>query len=141
VTAERELLACFGGVIDLDRVRIYHSRSFLGRVVVGCTRGAAIALGYHVFIPREIPLPLMAHELAHVCQYRQWGPLLYLARGAWNQLVLRALLGRDVYAWRAQPGKAFQEYGMEQQGQIVQDAFDIHSPRRAEARQISPYRP
>ena len=76
------------------------------------SRGAAIALGYRVFIPRDITLPVMAHELAHVSQYEEWGALRYLARGAWNQIVLRTLLGRDVYRWDPEPGKPFAEYGM-----------------------------
>lgn len=141
VSSERELLQCFGRTIDLDRVRIYNNRSLLGRVVVRFTRGAAIALGYHVFIPRDISLPVMAHELAHVCQFREWGVLRYLARGAWNQIVLRTLLGRDVYGWEPEPGKPFADYGMEQQGQIVQDCFDVNSARRVAARLLSPYQP
>lgn len=141
VSSERELLQCFSGTIDLDRVRIYHSRSLLGRVATMCTRGAAIALGYRVFVPRDITLPVMAHELAHVCQYEEWGALRYLARGAWNQIVLRTLLGRDVYRWEPEPGKAFADYGMEQQGQIVQDCFDVSSSRRVTAQLLSPYKP
>ena len=141
VSAERELLQCFSASIDLDRVRIYNNRSRLGRIVIRCSRGAAIAMGYHIFIPRDATLPTMAHELAHVAQYRQWGALTYLARGAWNQIVLRALLGRDVYRWEAAPGKDFASYGMEQQGQIVQDSFDTSSPRRAAAQKLSPWLP
>ena len=141
VSAERELLQCFGGSIDLDRVRVYNNRSLLGRMVIRCTRGAAIALGYHIFIPRDVTLPTMAHELAHVAQYREWGLLLYLARGAWNQIILRTLLGRDVYRWEPEPGKDFASYGMEQQGQIVQDSFDTRSPRRASAQALSPWIP
>lgn len=141
VSSERELLQCFSGTIDLDRVRIYNHRSLLGRLVIGLTRGAAIALGYRIFIPRDLTLPVMAHEMAHVCQYQEWGALRYLARGAWNQIVLRALLGRDVYRWEAEPGKSFLDYGMEQQGQIVQDCFDVNSSRRASAQLLSPYKP
>ena len=141
LSAERELLACFQGSIDLDRVRIYHRRSFFGRMVILCTRGAAIALGYRVFIPHEIALPVMAHELAHIYQYQEWGALRYLLKGAWNQIVLRGLFGRDVYRWEAVPGKTFADYGMEQQGQIVQDCFDVQSPRRAQAERLSPFRP
>ena len=141
VSAERELLRCFSGSIDLDRVRIYHQRSLLRRLILRLTRGAAIALGYRIFIPHDIGLPVMAHELAHVCQYQQWGAVRYLARGAWNQIVLRTLLGRDVYHWEPEAGKSFADYGMEQQGQIVQDSFDVSSPRRAAARSLSPWIP
>lgn len=141
VSAERELLQCFSGRIDLDRIRVYNNQSLLGRMVIRCTRGAAIALGHHIFIPRDATLPTMAHELAHVAQYMEWGGLVYLARGAWNQIVLRILLGRDVYRWEPEPGKSFSDYGMEQQGQIVEDCFNVHSSRRVQAREISPYRP
>ena len=141
VSAERELLQCFSSSIDLDRVRVHHDRSLLGRIMLRCSRGAAIALGYHIFIPSEATLPTMAHELAHVAQYKEWGALLYLARGAWNQVVLRTLFGRDVYHWEPEPGKGFASYGMEQQGQIVQDSFDARSPRRASAQKLSPWKP
>lgn len=141
VSSERELLQCFSRSIDIDRVRIHNSRSPLGRVVMMFSRGAAVALGYHVFLPRDITLPVMAHELAHVCQYEKWGGLRYLARGAWNQIVLRTLLGRDVYRWEPEPGKPFADYGMEQQGQIVQDCFDQNSVRRDTAQRLSPFKP
>jgi hypothetical protein len=94
-----------------------------------------------VFIPRDIALSVMAHELAHVYQYQEWGVLRYLARGAWNQIVWRTLLGRDVYRWEPEPGKTFADYGMEQQGQIVEDCFDINSSRRAAAQALSPFQP
>lgn len=141
VSAERELLQCFSGSIDLDRIRIYDRRSTPGRVMAILTGGSAIALGYRLFLPGYISLPLLAHELAHVCQYEKWGALRYLVQGAWNQVVLRTLLRRDVYRWDPDPGKAFADYGMEQQGQIVQDCFDVSSPRRVQAQRISPYRP
>lgn len=138
-TAERELLGCFSARIDLDRVRVYGNG--LARLVSVFTGGAAIALGYRVFTPRDLALPTLAHELAHVCQYAEWGALRYFATGAWNQIVLRTLLRRDVYRWEVEPGKAFGDYGMEQQGQIVQDSFDVNSPLRAHAQRLSPYQP
>ena len=141
LSSERELLQCFSASIDLDRVRIYNDRSLLGRLIIRLTRGAAIALGYRIFISRDLTLPVMAHEMAHVCQYEEWGALRYLARGAWNQIVLRAVLGRDVYRWEPEPGKSFVEYGMEQQGQIVEDCFDLSSSRRDSAQLLSPYKP
>lgn len=139
--AERELLGCFAGAIDLDRVRVYGRRSAPGRVMSMFTGGKSIALGYRLFLSRGSSLPVMAHELMHVCQYESWGALSYLARGAWNQLVLRLLLRKDVYRWEPDPGKAFTDYRMEQQGQIVQDCFDVSSPRRVQAQHLSPYRP
>jgi hypothetical protein len=140
-SSERVLLHGFSDTLDLGRVRIYHSRSLLGRMIIGLSRGAAITLGYRIVVPREVSLPVMAHELAHVSQYQEWGAWRYLARGAWHQVVLRGLLGRDVYRWEAEPGKVFADYDMEQQAQIVQDCFDLRSPRRADALRLSPFAP
>ncbi len=70
---------------------------------------------------------VLAHELTHCGQYQAWGPLTYYTRGASEQL--RALLhrsfgvGRSPYDYRLEPGKPFESYGMEQQAQIVEDAF------------------
>ena len=139
--AERELLACFAQSVDLDRVRIFTRYSWLGRLVGRLSGGAAVALGYRIFLAQDNSLPLLAHELTHVSQYQRWGWWRYYLSGMWNQLGLRLLLRRDVYRWREVPGKGFEEFSMEQQGQIVEDCFNAASPRRSEARQISPFRP
>lgn len=139
--AERELLESFAASIDLARVRIYSGRTRFGRIIGYLSRGAAIALGYRIVVPGPLYLPLLAHELTHVTQFEQWGALRYYARGFWNQCVLRALLRRDVYHWEFEPGKSFDRYGMEQQGQIVEDCYNHVSPRRAVAQLISPFAP
>jgi hypothetical protein len=141
IPAERELLECFASHIDLDRVRIHNSPTWLTRLVGLFTGGSAIALGYRVFLPGRISLPTLAHELTHVSQFERWGAFRYFTLGVWNQLVLRSLLRRNVYRWEFQPGKSFADYGMEQQGQIVQDCFDITSTKRAAAQVVSPYSP
>jgi hypothetical protein len=141
IRAERELLQCFDREISLDRVRIYTGRHRLARVMGWLTGGSAIALGYHVFVPGRVRLPMLAHELTHVCQYRRWGVIRYYARGFWNQVILRTICGRDVYHWSPTPGKSFGDYGMEQQGQIVEDCFNPYSRRQVEASRISPFTP
>ena len=139
--AERELLTCFASAVDLDRVRIITRYSWLGRLVTRISGGAAVALGYRIFLPGDNSLPILAHELTHVSQYQRWGWWRYYLSGAWNQVVLRLLLRRDVYDWRTEGGKAFDKFGMEQQGQIVEDCFNVASPRRGEARHLSPFLP
>ncbi len=140
-TLERGQLASFARALDLDRVLIYDRTTRAARAMTFLTRAAPIAIGYRIFTPGPLRLPVLAHELAHVAQYRRWGWLRYLARGAWNQVVLRTLMRRDVYRWEPEPGRAFEEYGMEQQGQIVQESFEAGSPRQAAALHLSPYRP
>jgi len=77
---------------------------------------------------------VLAHELTHCAQYQAWGPARYFARGATLQLahlLHRALgLGRNPYAWRADGERPFESYGMEQQGQIVEDATRGHPGAR-----------
>jgi hypothetical protein len=102
-----------------------------------------VALGNHIFLPArsESDLAVLAHELTHCAQYQQWGAFRYYARGFTEQL--RELLhrrfgmGSSPYAYRLEEPKQFAAYGMEQQGQIVEDSFR----RDALASRISPYRP
>ncbi len=68
---------------------------------------------------------MLAHELEHVRQYDAWGPVRYYVLGAKEQaqhLLSRAGLATDPYDWRRAGIKPFEEYGMEQQGQLVEDA-------------------
>jgi hypothetical protein len=107
------------------------------------SRNRAIALGNHVFLPDVCRgnLPVLAHELTHCRQYQEWGPLKYFTRGAAAQLrhlLHRTLrIGSNPYEYRLEPGKPFEGYGMEQQGQIVEDCFRGHPTARA----ISPFQP
>jgi hypothetical protein len=93
------------------------------------SRGRAIALGNHVFLPAacEGDLATLAHELTHCAQYQAWGPVRYYARGAAAQvrdLAFRLFgVGRSPYAYAPAPGRTFDMYAMEQQAQIVEDAL------------------
>jgi hypothetical protein len=105
-------------------------------VVLALSGGRAIALGNRVFLPDrcEDDAATLAHELTHCAQYQAWGPLRYYARGATTQLrhlLHRGLgLGRNPYAWRGDEERPFAAYGMEQQGQIVEDATRGHPDAR-----------
>jgi hypothetical protein len=100
-------------------------------------------LGNHIFLParQEQDLAVLAHEVTHCRQYQDWGALTYFSRGAVTQLrdlLHRTLgIGSSPYRYRPVPGRPFQSYGMEQQGQIVEDSFRGHPVAQA----ISPFQP
>jgi hypothetical protein len=130
------LAAALPLALDAGRVRIHGTAcgrrmSLVRRLVLRLSRGRAVALGNHVFLPArcEGDLAVLAHELTHCAQYQAWGPWRYYGRGATAQL--RDLLhrtfglGSNPYAYRYEDGKPFESYGMEQQAQIVEDAFRL----------------
>ncbi len=126
--AELESLAWLLDGIEPSEVAVHcdDADAALG-MVLWCSRGRPIALGHRIFIPsgRRSDVALLAHELMHVRQYREWGPLVYYSRGIWEQgryQLYRMGLAANPYDWRNEPVKAFSEYGMEQQAQIVEDA-------------------
>ena len=102
-----------------------------------------MTLGNHVFLPDRCAndLAILAHELTHCGQYQAWGAWRYFSRGAGAQL--RDLLhrrlgvGQSPYAYRLEAGKPFEAYGIEQQGQIVEDSFRGDQAALA----VSPFRP
>jgi len=143
--------ACLGSLptrVDCARVRLHRAsrRGLPGlarRAVLWLSRGRAVALGNHVFLPDRCAgdLAVLAHELTHCGQYQAWGPWRYFTRGVVAQLrelAHRAFgVGQSPYVYRLEPGKPFEAYGMEQQGQIVEDSF--RGDRAALA--VSPFRP
>jgi len=152
---EREALAHVPLPLDRERVRLYRvdcggRAGLVRRMVLGLSGGRAIALGNRVFLPERCGADpaVLAHELTHCAQYQAWGPLRYYLRGAATQfrdLGHRVLgLGRSQYAWRDEPGKPFDAYGMEQQGQIVEDSLRGHARARevvVTRRSPTPHRP
>ena len=139
--ADRPAAALLPLPLDPDRVRLYRSSCAgssgrLRRVVLTLSGGRAIALGNRVFLPDrcETDSAVLAHELTHCAQYQAWGPLRYYARGATVQLrhlLYRGLgVGRNPYAWDADDARPFEAFGMEQQGQIVEDAARGHPAAR-----------
>jgi hypothetical protein len=138
--------------LDAGRVRLYRSSCAGGsgrlrRAVLALSGGRAVALGNRVFLPDrcEGDSAVLAHELTHCAQYQAWGPLRYYARGVAVQL--RHLLyrglgwGRNPYAWEADDGRPFEAFGMEQQGQIVEDATRGHPAARRLLAATPPRRP
>ena len=129
--------------VDCARVRLHREPSRLRSCILWISRGRAVTLGNHVFLPDRCAedVAVLAHELTHCGQYQRWGAPRYFARGAAAQLrelVFRRFgLGRSPYAYRLEAGKPFDAYGMEQQGQIVEDSFRGN----LEALAVSPYRP
>jgi hypothetical protein len=144
---EQAALGTLAAWVDLSRVRLHRGRpdrpDRLRRAVLWASRGRAVALGNHVFLPNHCAreVPVLAHEVTHCGQYQEWGALAYFGRGAITQLrdlLHRGLgLGESPYGYRAEIGKPFEAYGMEQQGQIVEDCFRGD----ATALGLSPFRP
>ena len=134
--------------VDCARVRLHRvpragAAGVLRRVVLWASRGRAVALGNHVFLPDRSAgdLALLAHELTHCGQYQAWGRWRYFSRGAAAQLrdlVHRTWgIGESPYRYRLEAGKRFEAYGMEQQGRIVEDSYRGDSAALA----VSPYQP
>jgi hypothetical protein len=141
-TEERARLGGLAARVDCTRVRLHRHPGRLRSLVLWLSRGRAAALGNDVFLPDRCAddLATLAHELTHCGQFQRWGAARYFIRGAAAQLqhlLHRAGLGRSPYAYRLEDGKPFDAYGMEQQGQIVEDSFRGD----ADALAVSPYRP
>jgi hypothetical protein len=144
---EHAALGDLAAVVDCRRVRLYRrsggGAGLLRSAVLWASRNRAVALGNHVFLPDHChdDLPTLAHELTHCGQFQSWGFRRYFTRGLAAQV--RALLhrrlgiGTNPYRYQVELGKPFSEYGMEQQGQIVEDCFRGHPA----AQNISPFRP
>jgi hypothetical protein len=131
---ERTELERLSSLVDCGRVRLYRPETggtagLVRRLVLWLSRQRAVALGNHVFLPahRSRDLPTLAHELVHCGQYQAWGPLRYFGRGiaaqARDLLYRWGKLGTSPYHYVLEPGKPFSAYGMEQQGQMVEDWF------------------
>jgi hypothetical protein len=134
-------------VVDCRRVRLYRrtggAAGWLRSAVLRASRNCAVALGNHIFLPDRCTrdLPVLAHELTHCAQYQAWGARRYYARGIVAQLkdlLHRSIgLGASPYRYTNEPDKPFSAFGMEQQGQIVEDCFRGHPA----AQNLSPFRP
>jgi hypothetical protein len=134
-------------LVDCRRVRLYRhadgAAGWLRGVVLRISRNRAVALGNHIFLPDGCAedLPVLAHELTHCAQYQAWGARRYYARGMVTQL--KDLLHRGLgicssqYSYDGEADKPFSAYGMEQQGQIVEDCFRGHPA----AQNLSPFKP
>jgi len=140
--AERDALGNLCELVDCDRVRIHRDAGDTVRsAVLALSGGRAVALGNHVFLPDgRSDVALLAHELTHAGQYQAWGALVYYGRGLADRVrdVLHLTLGVGASPYRyAVDGRPFEAYGMEQQGQIVEDCFKGDPGAAA----VSPYHP
>jgi hypothetical protein len=147
-SSQRAALGSLLTLLDCDPVRLYRSDAtggsrWLRQMVLQLSRNRAIALGNRVFLPDhcERDLAVLAHELTHCSQFQAWGFWRYFGRGFVVQvrdlLHRKAGIGPSPYRYTLEPGKPFAAYGMEQQGQIVEDSFRGHPLAQA----ISPVRP
>ena len=115
---------------SVNRVRVRVCRSEgdpFRRLVLFLSRGRGVTLGHWIFLPDWCAddEAVIAHELEHVRQYEAWGPVRYYALGVQEQmqyLLFRLGLAANPYDWRRAGIKPFEDYGMEQQGQLVEDA-------------------
>jgi hypothetical protein len=146
--SERVSLGTLPQAVSCQRVRLYRSTApggagLIRRIVLFASGNRAVTLGNHVFLPErhERDLALLAHELTHCGQYQKWGALRYFTAGFRTQMrdfVHRWTgAGSSPYQYVIEPGKPFDSYGMEQQGQIVEDSFRGDPA----ALSISPHRP
>jgi uncharacterized protein DUF4157 len=130
---ERAALGALAARVDLSRVRLHRGQpehpDRLRHAVLWASRGRAVALGNHVFLPDDCArgVPVLAHEVTHCGQFQEWGALAYFGRGAITQLrdlLHRTLgVGESPYTYQLESGKPFEAYGMEQQAQIVEECF------------------
>jgi Domain of unknown function (DUF4157) len=145
---ERLQLGNLALALDHERVRLYRATSnglagLVRSAVLWASQNRAVALGNHVFLPERCQhdLPVLAHELTHCLQYQAWGPWRYFTRGIAAQarewLHRKASIGTSPYRYEPDPSKRFEDYGMEQQCQIVEDCFRGHPA----ARHIAPFHP
>ena len=135
--------------VDWSRVRLYRAECPRGsrlarRLVLWLSRGRAVALGNHVFLPArcERDVGVLAHEMTHCAQYQAWGPVRYFGKAAVAQtrdfFYRRFGLGRSPYAYVPDPALPFAAYGMEQQAQIVEDAWRGSAAARAITESCAP---
>jgi hypothetical protein len=134
-------------LVDCRKVRLYRRADgpagWIRSLVLRISRNRAVALGNHIFLPDPCSgdLPVLAHELTHCAQYQAWGARRYYARGIVTQLKdllhRKVGLGTSPYRYGNEPDQPFSAYGMEQQGQIVEDCFRGHPA----AENRSPFRP
>ena len=120
--SERSLAATmFGDAIDLDRVAIHRARWWPLQPkralmapdgAIWCHPGGGLYRDCYASDSLAMRA-LFLHEMTHVWQAQQ--------RGRWYLPLMRHPFCR--YAYAMKPGKAFARYGIEQQAEIVADAF------------------
>lgn len=146
-TAETALTrSLFGDAIDPAPVRIHRARwfPFQPRLTVMAPDGAIWChpQGPHYrdcYASAALPMQaLFVHEMVHVWQAQ--------TRGRWYLPLMRHPFCR--YRYVLEPGRPFARYGIEQQAEIMADAFLLArgagkpgGPRLAEYRAVIPFPP
>ena len=141
--AERSSLGNTCSQVDCDQVQVHRgddnaARNTVRDAVLKISGNRAVTLGFDIYLPDDQAhdLPTLAHEVTHVGQFQAWGGLGYYKAAIGDR---RAELGGgNPYALPSPlPGnRSFRSYGMEQQGQIVQNCFAGLGGCK-----VSPYRP
>lgn len=125
---QRLARSVFGDSIDYDRVRIVRRKwwPFQPREVVMAPTGnihfhPASSLWAEDFATARLDLQaLFVHEMTHVWQSQ--------TRGRFYLPLMRHPFCR--YAYRVEPGRSFEAYGLEQQGEIMRHAFLVREGAR-----------
>lgn len=115
--------AMFGSAIDPARVRVHHARwwPLQPRNVLMAPDGDLWcppngALYRDCFATAGLPIQaLFVHEMTHVWQAQRGG--------RWYLPLIRHPFCRYGYRWK--PGKPFARYGIEQQAEIMADAYRL----------------
>ena len=86
---EQVVLETLAARVDLSRVLLHRGErpDAIRRAVLWASRGRAVTLGNHVFLPDSCAgdVPVLAHELTHCGQYQAWGAWTYFRRGLITQ--------------------------------------------------------
>lgn len=97
-----------------------------------------MTLGQDIYLPDKDAhdVPTLAHEITHAGQYQTWGAGKYYKEAMKDRMAEAE--GGDPYALPSPlpSDKSFDSYGMEQQGQIVQNCFSGQG-----SCDVSPYHP
>jgi RHS repeat-associated protein len=99
-------------------------------VVIDTPFDRSLTLGHTIFLSSsdEGNLSVLAHEMAHVARYEQYGTLRYIKDGViaqWHYSTGKS----DPYVYSGLlDGRSFFNYGIEQQGQMVEDR--VKNPRK-----------
>jgi hypothetical protein len=129
--------------VNCDKVEVHRGndgrvRNFVRNAVLKVSGDRSVTLGNRVYLAGDDArdIPTLAHEVTHVGQYQQWGALKYFGRGSSARVT--EMRGGDPYALpNPLPADVpFGAYGMEQQGQIVENCYRVGAGCN-----VSPYQP
>jgi len=125
--AERQKLGNLCNEADCSNIQVYRGNddkaaNLLRSAVLTVSGGRSVTLGHNIFLGDDDihDFASLAHETQHVVQYEKWGAAEYLRKGV-NERAFE-ITGGNPYAYRLN-GRRLGGYGMEQQGQIVEDCF------------------